>query len=501
MNYNKNLIISIAILTIGSVYAQDNIINEIANGGKFIVRDDEQNEAMIIEGGNVGFSGTLKLGVLPKGDINNSIVVWDPIDKLLKLQDQNLGTGLNTNPQDGDWHTFGYDGLAEDNTTSISLSVQSTAAVTWNTFSTDYGYIKLGPANQYGWAHIYTDQNAFIFDKPFYSMDGSFCSYYDTNLYLKTHTTTRLTILANNGNVGIGTTNPSTKLDVAGQVKITGGAPGSGKVLTSDATGLASWQTPTAGGGVSLWTESGSNVYRSEGNVGIGTANPLLKLDVNGSAVIGNNSSSSFLNVGDNYYSSLANSLNPGVYVFKNGTTSYGLKLQYSGSEYGTMMFGPSTSNTFISFGKVGTVLEDDNMIEYMRVDLDNGNVGIGTNNPSAKLDVNGTTSAKRYTTSGINTITNGVWDLSQGNIAQITFSSGVTPITINSDGGVGTYILVIKKTNSCSDCSISFLGADVKYPSGIIPSLSGGANTTDIFSFIAVDNNTFYCLYVNNLL
>jgi uncharacterized protein (TIGR02145 family) len=44
--------------------------------------------------------------------------------------------------------------------------------------------------------------------------------------------------------VGIGVNSPSAKLEVAGQVKITGGAPGIGKVLTSDATGLASWQPP-----------------------------------------------------------------------------------------------------------------------------------------------------------------------------------------------------------------------------------------------------------------
>ncbi len=43
------------------------------------------------------------------------------------------------------------------------------------------------------------------------------------------------------GNVGIGVSNPSAKLEVAGQVKITGGSPGVGKVLVSDASGLASW--------------------------------------------------------------------------------------------------------------------------------------------------------------------------------------------------------------------------------------------------------------------
>jgi hypothetical protein len=44
--------------------------------------------------------------------------------------------------------------------------------------------------------------------------------------------------------VGIGTQTPSTTLEVIGQVKITGGSPGVDKVLTSDANGLATWQTP-----------------------------------------------------------------------------------------------------------------------------------------------------------------------------------------------------------------------------------------------------------------
>ena len=49
--------------------------------------------------------------------------------------------------------------------------------------------------------------------------------------------------IESNGNVGIGiTTTADAKLDVEGQIKIRGGSPGNGKILTSDASGLATWE-------------------------------------------------------------------------------------------------------------------------------------------------------------------------------------------------------------------------------------------------------------------
>jgi uncharacterized protein (TIGR02145 family) len=44
--------------------------------------------------------------------------------------------------------------------------------------------------------------------------------------------------------VGIGTSSPSAKLHVNGTLKIVDGTQGTGRLLTSDATGLASWQPP-----------------------------------------------------------------------------------------------------------------------------------------------------------------------------------------------------------------------------------------------------------------
>ena len=54
--------------------------------------------------------------------------------------------------------------------------------------------------------------------------------------------------LEDDTNIGIGTTTPTAKLEVNGQVKITGGTPAAGQVLTSNASGLATWEpipTPT----------------------------------------------------------------------------------------------------------------------------------------------------------------------------------------------------------------------------------------------------------------
>ena len=67
----------------------------------------------------------------------------------------------------------------------------------------------------------------------------------NTDLVFGTNSAVRVRI-KNDGNVGIGTDTPGAKLDVAGTIKITDGSQGAGKVLTSDANGLATWTTPAA---------------------------------------------------------------------------------------------------------------------------------------------------------------------------------------------------------------------------------------------------------------
>ena len=49
----------------------------------------------------------------------------------------------------------------------------------------------------------------------------------------------------NAGGVGIGITNPTEELHVVGNIRMVDGTEGAGKVLTSDASGVGTWQTPT----------------------------------------------------------------------------------------------------------------------------------------------------------------------------------------------------------------------------------------------------------------
>lgn len=59
---------------------------------------------------------------------------------------------------------------------------------------------------------------------------------------------------SNTGNVGIGNNSPVAKLDVAGNIKITDGTQGEGKVLTSDANGVGTWQSISLTPASSLYT-------------------------------------------------------------------------------------------------------------------------------------------------------------------------------------------------------------------------------------------------------
>lgn len=105
-------------------------------------------------------------------------------------------------------------------------------------------------------------------------------------IQIRTASNHPVALQAYGGNVGIGTASPAEKLDVSGTAQVTGfklptGAT-SGYVLTSDSSGVGTWQAAT-GGADGDWTISGSDMYSAvPGSVGIGTTSPTARLEVAG---------------------------------------------------------------------------------------------------------------------------------------------------------------------------------------------------------------------------
>ena len=176
-------------------------------------------------------------------------------------------------------------------------------------------------------------------------------------------------VLGNNANVGIGTTAPLYRLDLAGKLRVVDGSQQAGYVLTSDSTvpGLAKWKLAPG----SNWVSTGANAYYGQsGNVGIGTMTPSQKLEINNTLKFTNNSTDG----------------NDGVM----GTAPFAAGLN---------IVGINTDNTSRKFGIWGGITQYENNLgnffagrtEFPYSVLDeNGNAGIGTTDIQQRLNING---------------------------------------------------------------------------------------------------------------
>ncbi|MBC6997391.1 tail fiber domain-containing protein [Cytophaga sp. FL35] len=96
----------------------------------------------------------------------------------------------------------------------------------------------------------------------------------------------RLTIKYN-GNIGVGVTNPTEKLDVEGTIKSRDLAGTGQRNVVADADG--NLMIGSSGGRSSLWEENDSDIYFDTGNVGIGISNPETKMHIGGNLFLQSN--------------------------------------------------------------------------------------------------------------------------------------------------------------------------------------------------------------------
>ncbi|MET3020958.1 hypothetical protein [Flavobacterium hydatis] len=191
------------------------------------------------------------------------------------------------------------------------------------------------------------------------------------------------------GNVGIGTIDPKFKLDVVGaghfKVDDDNSAIGGLTIETKNGTNLK-----IGGASTYSWIQShnslplyinelGNNIILNprSGNVGIGTINPLAKLEVNNGNILVRNLLS---NVDNESSIMIAHSINFSNYdTF--GTSIRTITQSTGYNTYGTQFF---TQESFLT-----------GQTEKMRI-LGNGNVGIGTiTTGTHKLAVNGSIGAR----------------------------------------------------------------------------------------------------------
>lgn len=142
---------------------------------------------------------------------------------------------------------------------------------------------------------------------------------------------------------------------------------------------------------VSYFSHGQNNIFPSTGNVGIGTTSPLTKLHVRNSV---SGPTAIFAQGGDDNFRLVTRQ---DITVNYDGSILSELNLEYGTARNTGIRFhrGFSSTGGFLSFST-------DAGYERMRITT-SGNVGIGTLNPSQKLEVNGTIKTKEVnvTTSG----------------------------------------------------------------------------------------------------
>ena len=212
--------------------------------------------------------------------------------------------------------------------------------------------------------------------------------------------------LLNGGNVGIGTSSPDGKLDIAtgGTTDVVAALGGTFPAFTYR-NGTGSWfhagKHPSSDyfyiGRGGTPTTNVDVVVDSSGNVGIATTTPNAKLGVNAGA-LGTSDGNQLEQA--RFTSTNSNASYLRIFTERDGagsdwnTAFTRIQQRIDATDMGYIQFNGADNLFGMSFGKTNT--------EYMRINT-SGNVGIGTASPSTALEVNGTITATTFGTDAQN--------------------------------------------------------------------------------------------------
>ena len=271
------------------------------------------------------------------------------------------------------------DGIIADNGSNVGIGVN---------YPTARLELKQNGYNWYDGMQIKADANAWGLYTDAYGSD---------NFKIAFNSANKFTIHGTSGNIGIGSITPTQKLDIDGQVRIRGGAPAVGKILTSGADGTATWEIPALGADLSTAsngltevgddirlggsltqnttiTHGGFDINHMGGFIGIGNTDPRSELHIS-------DGSPSLKTVNDigAYGASLiiTDDLIPRIYLEAANEVA-NEKLMSISNYLGGIRIGSLTDD--------GSNWVDENLFNVQK----NGNVGIGMFTPTQKLDIDG---------------------------------------------------------------------------------------------------------------